>query len=273
MQRPKQLAWEKFTDEIAACGAETPLPEKIRLWYDMGGNMQAIAKMSVAAIIMPTTQTIRSMERRGYLLIEDLKEALQPLRLQYQQLTYKDLDDFYDGDTASLGPGNMLDLMESFHRLTPIHKFGQVHTRCCCPKGFRNLACHHSALLSVLWDPEVQVPSSLSLVPIPRRKGKVVPTAFNVDKVIEDEEVPGPAPVWQPKIAGREDPVTPPPAKRSKHEQQRKVVRAVDSDLGEEASGNSKIGRRKLVLEARSASQPVKSVPYAFTFSWQLGKP
>lgn len=102
----------------------------------------------------------------------------------------------------------------------------------------------------------MQVPSSLSLVPIPRRKGKVVPTAFNVDKVIEDEEVPGPAPVWQPKIAGREDLVTPPPAKRSKHEQQRKVVRAVDSDLGEEASGKSKIGRRKLVLEARSASQP-----------------
>ena len=97
--------------------------------------MQAIGKMSVTAIIMPTTQIIKSLERLVYQLIEDLEEALQPLRLQYQQLTYKDLGEFYEGDTACLGPGNMLDIMESFHRLTLNHKFGQLHTNCCCPKA------------------------------------------------------------------------------------------------------------------------------------------
>ncbi len=40
-----------------------------------------------------------------------------PLRLQYQQLMHKDLDDYYDGETAVMGPraGHMLDVMESFH--------------------------------------------------------------------------------------------------------------------------------------------------------------
>jgi hypothetical protein len=55
--------------------------------------------------------------RRNYFLLTDIKEARMPLRLQYQQLTNKDLDDYYDGKTAAMGPGHMLDVMESFHRL------------------------------------------------------------------------------------------------------------------------------------------------------------
>ena len=90
----QQRAWKKITVEIAAIGeADTPLTEKIRLWYGMGGNMHSIGKMSVSAIIVPTTQLIKSMERRNYSLLKDIEEAIKPLRLQYQQLTHKDLDD------------------------------------------------------------------------------------------------------------------------------------------------------------------------------------
>jgi hypothetical protein len=81
--------------------------------------MHPIGKMSVSAIIVPTSEVIRSMERRGYVLLEELREALQPLILQYQKLTHKDLNDFYDGDTGTLGPEHMLDVMDSFHRVTP----------------------------------------------------------------------------------------------------------------------------------------------------------
>jgi hypothetical protein len=121
----QQCAWEMITDEIAAIGeAETPLTEKILLWYGTGCNMHSIGKTSVSAIIAPTTQLIKSMERRNYILLTDIEEAIMPLRLQYQQLTNKDSDDYYDGETAAMGPRHMLDVMESFHRLTPIHKFG-----------------------------------------------------------------------------------------------------------------------------------------------------
>ncbi len=63
----------------------------------MGGNMHSIGKMSISVIIVPTTQLIKSMERRNYIVLKDIKEAIMPLRLQYQQLTNQDLDDYYDG--------------------------------------------------------------------------------------------------------------------------------------------------------------------------------
>ena len=66
--------------------------------------MHSIGKMSVSAIIVPTTQLIKSMERRNYILLTDIEEAIIPLRHQYQQLTNKYLDDYYDGDTAAMGP-------------------------------------------------------------------------------------------------------------------------------------------------------------------------
>jgi hypothetical protein len=69
----------------------------------MFGNMHSIGKISVSGIIVPTSKVIQSMERRGYVLLEELREALQPLILQYQQLTHKDLNEFYDGDTGTLG--------------------------------------------------------------------------------------------------------------------------------------------------------------------------
>jgi hypothetical protein len=81
-----------------------------------GGDMQSIGKiimMSVSDIILPTGQVIRILERRGYKLIEELSDALQPLNLQYQQLIHKDLGDFYDGDTGTFGPKHMLDVMVS----------------------------------------------------------------------------------------------------------------------------------------------------------------
>ncbi len=70
------------------------------------------------------------------------------------------------------------------------------------------------SLVPALWDPEVRVPASLSEVMNPNCKGKVVPSVFNADKVLEEDELSGPAAVWQPKIAGMPDPVTPPMAKR-----------------------------------------------------------
>jgi hypothetical protein len=151
-----QRAFKRTANEITTRGQEkTPLLEKAHLWYSMGDRMHSIGKISVFAIIVPTSEVIQSMERRGYALLEELRKALQPLILQYPQLTQKDLNDFHDGDAETLGPEYMLDVMDSFHRLTQIRQFGQSHWRCLCTRGFRHMACHHSTLISALWDPDV----------------------------------------------------------------------------------------------------------------------
>ncbi len=132
------------------------------------------------------------------------------------------------------------------------------------------MACHRSALFSALRDPEVHVPAGLSEVMIPNSKGKVFPIAFNVDKVMEELEDTGPPLVWQPKIAGWPEPVTPPPAKKGKWggEQNNKAERDSDADF-EEVPVAKKRCLRKLDLHARSSSQPVL-YPFMSMFISQL---
>jgi hypothetical protein len=94
---------------------------------------------------------------------------------------------------------------------------------------------------------------------IPNCKGKVFPTALDVDKVMKELEDTGLPSVWQPKIAGWPEPVTPPPAKKGKRGGEHS-----DSDF-EEVRVAKKGGRRKLDLHARSSSQPV-----LYPFMWGL---
>ncbi len=62
----QQRAWWKITEKIAEYGEpDTLLPEKIQLWYCMGGNMHSSGKMSVAAIYVPTTGTFKGLEKLG----------------------------------------------------------------------------------------------------------------------------------------------------------------------------------------------------------------
>jgi hypothetical protein len=93
---------------------------------------------------------------------------------------------------------------------------------------------------------------------IPNSKGKVFPTAFDVDQVMEELKDTGPPQVWQPKIAGWPEPVTPLLAKKGKRggEQKKKAERDSDSDF-EKVPVAKKGGRRKLDLHARSSSQQV----------------
>jgi hypothetical protein len=115
-------------------------------------------------------------------------------------------------------------------------------------------------LFSALCDPEVSVLGGLSEIRIPNSKGDVVPTVFNAEKVMEEGELSEPAAVWQPKIVGRPDPVTPPMAKRGRRggKQQKTVLRESDSDFeAGEAVVKEKGGWRKLILDSRSCSQPV----------------
>ncbi len=65
---------------------------------------------------------------------------------------------------------------------------------------------------------------------LPNSKDKVVPTVFNADKALEEDELSGPAVVWQPKIAGMMDTVPPPPAKRGKCGKQKNKADSGESD-------------------------------------------
>jgi hypothetical protein len=100
----------------------------------------------------------------------------------------------------------------------------------------------------------------LSEVKIPNRKSKVIATAFQVDKAMEDVEDKGPKPVWQPKIAGWPEPVTPPPAKRGgRGAGAGEKLDNRDSDSDFELGGAKKRARgRPRIHDLHSSSQPVQ---------------
>ncbi len=108
----------------------------------------------------------------------ELEEEIKPMLLQYQMLSNKDLDDYFE-ENPGTGPSHMLDVMESFHRITPISRsLGGISFTCPCCDGFRCLACCHSILFSALWDPKIQVPKHCLITLLPKRVTKKMPTAF-----------------------------------------------------------------------------------------------
>jgi hypothetical protein len=156
-----RLAFSKVADQISAYGEiETPIFEKIRMWHADGNNMSHTLRTNIKGILVPTTYSIRSLEKKkGTMALTDIEEELNPMLLQYQMLTYKTLNDYFDKNPGT-GPSHMFDIMESFHRLTQISRIlGQIAFTCPCDDGFRCMACCHSTLLSALWDPKLQVPN------------------------------------------------------------------------------------------------------------------
>jgi hypothetical protein len=87
---------------------------------------------------------------------------------------------------------------------------------------------------------------------------------------MEELEDTGPPQVWQPKVAGWPEPVTPPPAKKGKRggEQKQKAVRNSDSDF-EEVLVVKKGSRHKIDLHARTSLQQIL-YPFMSMFISQL---
>ena len=93
---PLRRAFSKVADQISGyCESETPILEKIRLWHADGNSMAQIARTNLKGILVPTTHYIRSLDKKNSLaLIEIMEEEIKPMRLQYQMLTHKNLDDY-----------------------------------------------------------------------------------------------------------------------------------------------------------------------------------
>jgi hypothetical protein len=126
-------------DVIAAeASALTPLMEKIRLWQD-GGNAIDVALTKCTSIIMPTSQIVRKLERKGHSTLLALEAALFPLLEEYRLLTSKSMDGYFK-NYPDRGVEHMLDLMECFYSLMPLQRKNRWQAwMCCCQKGFTHV--------------------------------------------------------------------------------------------------------------------------------------
>jgi hypothetical protein len=129
--------------------------------------MAQIPKTNITSILVVTTHYNRSLEKRKISALIEIEEEIKPMQLQYQMLTHKNLDDYFE-ENPGTRPSHMLDVMESFHSLTPMARSQDgISFTCPCNDGFRCIACCHSTLFSALWDPKlwVQKHSLVTLLP------------------------------------------------------------------------------------------------------------
>ena len=65
--------------------------------------MSQIARTNIKGILVPTTHYIRSLDKKNTLLLIELEEEIKPMRLQYQMLTHKNLDEYFEANPGT-GP-------------------------------------------------------------------------------------------------------------------------------------------------------------------------
>ena len=198
-----QKTFDRAMDAIAAEGTdETSLMTKIAMWQDRGQQIK-IARTSCISFIVPTTKIIRRRYKIGCHQLMDNEAELTPLRVKYQLLTSKrgELQEFYD-TYPGLGPEHMLDIMDSFCRLTPLptnlkcEAVGEdgrsegcaLTFKCPCRDCFIGYACSHNVLFSAVWDSKIRVLASQSVTQLKDREGKKTVTPFNFEKKKAEEK-------------------------------------------------------------------------------------
>ncbi len=94
-------------------------------------------------------------------------------------------DEFYV-TYPEMGPEEILDVMESFDRIQPLSvKCSSVVFLCSCRHCYQNYVCIESAVLSLLYNSELEVPDIARLKQIKERERTELANPFNAKKLKE----------------------------------------------------------------------------------------
>ena len=106
-------------------------------------------------------------------------------------------------------PEDTLDLMDSFNYIKPLHKkSGQMVWLCSCADAYQSYCCVESVILSLLFNPELEVPDIASLRQLKDREraaraNPFTAAKFDAEKLKEKERKKAEKlePNWQPTLA------------------------------------------------------------------------
>ena len=196
----RELDWF-HTVEIADGTTITDLIQQ----YRMSGNVMHIARTGIPAITMPTLNYLKSLkEVESYVKAE---EEVNQRRSNFELLFKK--PDEYKVMFPMNSPEDTLDLMDSFNYIKPLHKkSGQMVWLCSCADAYQSYCCVESVILSLLFNPELEVPDLASLRQLKDREraaraNPFTAAKFDAEKLKEKERKKAEKlePNWQPTLA------------------------------------------------------------------------
>ena len=171
--------------------------------YHKAGKYMRVPRTSLGAIYMPTMELINHMKRCPLIVtMEDADNHVEEALVRYETL----FDQPYEFLTAypAISPMDALEVMESFVRVTPLAtKVGDMTFLCVCADAYQSYACVESLVLSMLFNPDLEVPDNLREKQLKDRERMKLANPFTTKRPKEKTKAQEAAEAahWNPKFA------------------------------------------------------------------------
>jgi hypothetical protein len=164
-----------------------------------------MARSATGGILMPTKSFYARLTNMGFESYEQVEKAVSEQRVQYECLYHR--TDTFDAEYSDKTVEDKLEIMESFVRVTPMPvKSGELIFLCNCKDGYRNYACDHSIVLSMLWNSKLNFPDVERAAQLKAKAVKKASTPFDAvnkrkKKQYEEQQEKDDGKVkWNPEI-------------------------------------------------------------------------
>jgi hypothetical protein len=193
--------WEFFLDMYMA-DMSMPFSDMMAA-YQKAGKKIGTARSNLGAVYIPTTDLLMRMKLMSEIdtLYKAQNYAREALAL-YEALF--DTPDQFRADHPEMSPMDVLQVMESFVRVVPLAtKVGEMEFLCVCVDAYQCYACVESLVLSMLFNPNLNVPDKLREKQLKDREKAVLANPFTTKRMKEKktkEQQAAEASSWKPKI-------------------------------------------------------------------------
>jgi hypothetical protein len=133
-----------------SCGKDESFGEAITRFRAAGLRMN-LARSATVGILIPTRSMMRDVENMRFETFAEEDKCVEDCRVMYECMYHRECD--LDAQYGETSVEDKLDVMESFVRVTPMPiKSGELVFLCNCGDAYKNSACVHSGVMSMLWN-------------------------------------------------------------------------------------------------------------------------
>ncbi len=127
--------------------------------FKAAGLKMNLARSATVGVLIPTKHMMRDVENNRFSTFEEEETCVGDCRVLYECMYHR--EDQLDAEYGETTLEDKLDTMESFVRVIPMPiKSGEMVFLCNCSEAYKNYACVHSEVLSMLWNEDMKFPDT-----------------------------------------------------------------------------------------------------------------
>jgi hypothetical protein len=244
--------------------------ELVADFHNAGRSMKAVSRSNCRGLVLPSESFYKYLTvTKGLVSVKELMRKVDEQHAVFHALFHR--TDTFNDEYPDMTIADKLQCMENFDRVDPLqYKCGVMLAKCTCNASYRDFCCVESLVFSMLYSPELVVPSAYRSKQL-KEKTKAVVNPFNASKIRMEKQskdkavVPEP-PTWAPNIPKSKGRL-PDSAASIKRPASLKNKKPTDDAEGNDADGDidaeGDVGRAVLDAElpTKEAQVPIPPVP------------